>query len=59
MDMGRTCVNLMGNCLATVVVARWEGEFDDYRAKVFGTPAEIALDLKSGEFAFAEAAKQD
>jgi proton glutamate symport protein len=27
MDMGRTGVNLVGNCLATVVVARWEGEF--------------------------------
>jgi proton glutamate symport protein len=27
MDMGRTCVNVVGNCLATVVVARWEGEF--------------------------------
>jgi proton glutamate symport protein len=26
MDMGRTCVNLIGNCLATVVIARWEGE---------------------------------
>jgi proton glutamate symport protein len=26
MDMGRTCVNLVGNCLATVVIARWEGE---------------------------------
>jgi Na+/H+-dicarboxylate symporter len=29
MDMGRTCVNLIGNCLATIFVARWEGEFDD------------------------------
>jgi proton glutamate symport protein len=29
MDMGRTGVNVMGNCLATVVVARWEGSFDD------------------------------
>jgi proton glutamate symport protein len=29
MDMGRTCVNLMGNCLASAVVARWEGELDD------------------------------
>ena len=28
MDMGRTAVNLIGNCLATVVVARWEGQFD-------------------------------
>lgn len=27
MDMGRTGVNVLGNCLATVVVARWEGEF--------------------------------
>jgi Na+/H+-dicarboxylate symporter len=26
MDMGRTAVNVLGNCLATVVVARWEGE---------------------------------
>jgi proton glutamate symport protein len=29
MDMARTTVNLVGNCLATVVMARWEGEFDD------------------------------
>ncbi len=28
MDMGRTMVNVIGNCLATVVVARWEGEFN-------------------------------
>jgi Na+/H+-dicarboxylate symporter len=27
MDMGRTAVNVIGNCLATVVVAKWEGEF--------------------------------
>src|SRR5205807_2101074 len=27
MDMARTCVNVIGNCLATVVVARWEGAF--------------------------------
>jgi proton glutamate symport protein len=25
MDMGRTAVNVMGNCMATAVVARWEG----------------------------------
>jgi proton glutamate symport protein len=58
MDMGRTCVNLIGNCLATVVVARWEGEFDDTRAKVFGTPQEIELDLKEGDVAFADAVRQ-
>ena len=58
MDMGRTCVNLVGNCLATVVVARWEGEFDDRRARLFGTPEEIALDLQTGDVAFADAARQ-
>jgi proton glutamate symport protein len=28
MDMARTTVNLIGNCLAAVVMARWEGEFN-------------------------------
>jgi proton glutamate symport protein len=27
MDMARTSVNVIGNCLATAVIARWEGEF--------------------------------
>ena len=58
MDMGRTCVNVIGNFLATVVVARWEKEFDDHRARVFGTPAETELNLKAGEVAFADAAAQ-
>lgn len=40
LDMARTSVNVMGNCLASVVVARWEGEFDDAKAEAnFGTPA--------------------
>ena len=26
MDMGRTSVNVLGNCLASAVIARWEGE---------------------------------
>ena len=34
MDMARTTVNLIGNCLATVVMARWEGEYDASRAVV-------------------------
>ena len=29
MDMARTTVNVIGNCLATVVVAKWEGEYSD------------------------------
>jgi len=28
MDMARTSVNVLGNCLATAVVARWEGELN-------------------------------
>jgi proton glutamate symport protein len=35
MDMGRTGMNVVGNCIATVVVARWEGVFDDARMKAF------------------------
>ena len=33
MDMARTSVNVIGNCLATVVIARWENEFDDEKAR--------------------------
>lgn len=36
MDMARTSVNLLGNCLATVVVARWEGVFDEEKARSYG-----------------------
>lgn len=40
LDMARTSVNVLGNCLASVVVARWEGEFDEAKARAnFGTPA--------------------
>jgi proton glutamate symport protein len=35
MDMGRTAVNVMGNCIATAVVARWEGVFDDAQMRAF------------------------
>ena len=35
MDMGRTAVNVMGNCIAAAVVARWEGVFDDAQMKAF------------------------
>jgi len=40
MDMGRTAVNVMGNCIATAVVARWEGVFDDDRMRTFAHGAE-------------------
>jgi len=58
MDMGRTSVNVLGNCLATVVVARWEGEFDDKNARVFGTPAEVKRELAEGNVALADAAAE-
>jgi proton glutamate symport protein len=32
MDMARTSVNVLGNCLATVVIAKWEGDFESERA---------------------------
>ncbi|HTV13298.1 MAG TPA: cation:dicarboxylase symporter family transporter [Acidobacteriaceae bacterium] len=42
MDMGRTVVNVVGNCLASAVVARWEGEF-----RTEAAPAEAAAILES------------
>ena len=33
MDMARTSVNVVGNCLATVVITKWEGEYDEDRAQ--------------------------
>jgi proton glutamate symport protein len=33
LDMGRTGVNVMGNCIATAVVARWEGVLDDEQVR--------------------------
>jgi proton glutamate symport protein len=35
MDMGRTAVNVMGNCIATAVVARWEGVLNDEQMRAF------------------------
>lgn len=35
MDMARTSVNVLGNCLASVVVSRWEGDFDEKKALAF------------------------
>jgi proton glutamate symport protein len=34
MDMARTSINVVGNCLASVVMARWEGEFVPVREDV-------------------------
>lgn len=29
MDMARTSVNVIGNCLATIIIAKWEGEYKE------------------------------
>lgn len=43
MDMARTMVNLVGNCLATAVMARWEGEWGNDPAPGQGTvPTPVA-----------------
>jgi len=34
MDMGRTAMNVIGNCLAAAVVARWEGQMRPAREPV-------------------------
>jgi proton glutamate symport protein len=34
LDMGRTTINVIGNCLATVVIARWEKEYPPPAAAV-------------------------
>lgn len=35
LDMGRTVVNVVGNALAAIVIARWEGLFDDKKAREY------------------------
>ncbi len=38
MDMGRTMINVVGNCLATAVIAQWEGELGKE------TPSPVVMD---------------
>ena len=49
LDMGRTTVNLIGNCVATVVIARWEKEFDYDKMEEFiklANEESLATDIK-------------
>jgi proton glutamate symport protein len=43
MDMARTMTNVIGNCLATVVIAKWEGQF------VEASDEQLALAAAKGE----------
>jgi proton glutamate symport protein len=35
LDMVRTAVNVLGNSLATIVMSKWEGEFDEEKANAY------------------------
>ena len=63
LDMGRTTVNLIGNCVATVAIARWENEFSyrkmyRFMAKIDGYKSPILGDRPAKEMAVRLAAKQ-
>ncbi len=42
MDMGRTVINVTGNCLAAAVIARWEG---DFRVEPASNQAAAAIEI--------------
>ncbi len=51
LDMGRTTVNLIGNCVATVVIARWENAFDYNKMNEFvrlSKEESLGTDIKQG-----------
>lgn len=63
LDMGRTSVNLIGNCVATVVVARWENVFDyekmnKYMASIKGYSAPALGEVPAHEMAVAISVKK-
>lgn len=45
MDMGRTAINVLGNCVATMAVARWEGETVPFLHEV----PRVATNLENAE----------
>jgi hypothetical protein len=45
-DMARTAVNAIGNCLASAVIARWEGELQEpARLKLQETNSRTRFDI--------------
>ena len=44
LDMGRTTINVVGNCLASAVIARWEGVYEEAELD------ELKLAVQSGDF---------
>jgi Na+/H+-dicarboxylate symporter len=43
LDMGRSGVNVLGNCLATVVVSRWEKDITSANPPDHVTPAALGV----------------
>jgi proton glutamate symport protein len=43
MDMARTSLNVVGNCLASVLLARWDGSFPDAAVATAADPRALAL----------------
>ena len=53
MDMARTSVNLLGNCMATAVVARWEGvDLSAAAAAAFGATSRAGFQLAESRSSF-------
>ena len=50
LDMARTTINLIGNCLATAVMARWEGEFNLEPTDETSGPRRVPLDPTPPDF---------
>ena len=46
LDMGRTAVNVIANCLASAVVAKWEGEFQFFHSE--GSEESLLAPLAAG-----------
>jgi proton glutamate symport protein len=44
LDMGRTTVNLVGNCIATAVIAKWENAFDDHKMNAYLSQLKPSVD---------------
>lgn len=42
LNMGRATINVLGNALATIVIAKWENQFDYEKNKAYGTLGDSA-----------------
>jgi Na+/H+-dicarboxylate symporter len=52
MDMARTSLNLVGNCMATAVMARWDGSFAPPSEEPMITPHHVISVFDATAFTF-------